>query len=96
MQTSSPPRSLTPDALSVRAVLYAWDPIGVRDIGVGWPDDEYDDLILPVLSALADGTSVEQLAADLHAVVETDYGIPSPHGCHAVARELLSLPLGDA
>lgn len=96
MQTSSPPRSLSPNALRVRAVLYAWDPIGVHDIGAGWPEDEYDDLIVPVLAALADGTSVEQLAADLHSVVESDYGIPSPHGCHAAARELLSLPLTDA
>ncbi len=93
MQTSSPPRSLSPNALSVRAVLYAWDPIGVHDIGAGWPEDEYDDLILPVLDALAAGTTVDALAADLHAVVESDYGIPSPHGCHDAAARLLSLRL---
>lgn len=93
MQTSSPPRSLSPDALRVRAVLYAWDPIGVRDIGVGWPEDEYDDLIVPILAALRGAPTVDELADDLRAVVETDYGLPAPQGCHDAARALLALPL---
>jgi len=91
MQTSSPPRSLSPDALRVRAILWEWDPIGVRDIGDGWPADEYDDLIVPILEALASGPTPEELAADLRAVVEVDYGLPSPDGCHDVAVLLLHL-----
>ncbi len=91
MQTSSPPRSLSPVALRVRAVLNEWDPIGVHHIGHGWPDDEYDDLILPILGALEVRPSVDQLAAELRDVVEKDYGLPSPDGCHDAARSLLSL-----
>jgi len=91
MQTSSPPRSLSPDALRVRAVLWEWDPIGVRWIGDGWPEDEYDDLIVPILEALASDPSPDDLAADLSSVIETDYGWPAPDGCHAVARSLLAL-----
>jgi hypothetical protein len=92
MQTSSPPRSLSPVALRVRAVLNEWDPIGVHLIGRGWPDDEYDDLILPILEALDVRPSVDDLAAELRGVVEIDYGLPAPDGCHDVARSLLALP----
>lgn len=91
MQTSTPPRSLSPVALRVRAVLNEWDPIGVHHIGHGWPEDEYDDLILPVLEALDDRPTIEQLAADLRTVVEVDYGLPAPGGCHDAARSLLAL-----
>lgn len=91
MQTSSPPRSLSPDALRVRAVLNEWDPIGVHHIGPGWPDDEYDDLILPILNALSARPSVDELADDLRTVVEVDYGLPSPPGCRDAARSLLAL-----
>ncbi|MDQ1074287.1 MULTISPECIES: hypothetical protein [Microbacterium] len=91
MQTSSPPRSLSPAALRVRAVLWEWDPIGVRDIGDGWPDDEYDDLIVPILEALASKPTADELAADLRSVVEIDYGLPTPDGCHEVAVSLLRL-----
>ncbi|MBD8478257.1 hypothetical protein [Microbacterium sp. CFBP 8794] len=91
MQTSSKPRSLSPAALRVRAVLNQWDPIGVHHIGHGWPDDEYDDLILPILAALSSRPSVEQLADDLRTVVEVDYGLPAPDGCREAARSLLAL-----
>lgn len=92
MQTSSPPRSLSPVALRVRDVLNAWDPIGVHHIGPGWPDDEYDDLIIPIITALSTEPTVDDLAADLRAVIEVDYGLPTPDGCHDVARSLLALP----
>lgn len=91
MQTSSPPRSLSPVALRIRAVLNDWDPIGVHRIGRGWPDDEYDDLILPIMEALEVAPSVDELAADLREVVEVDYGLPTPDGCHDAARSLLAL-----
>ncbi|WP_295838072.1 hypothetical protein [uncultured Microbacterium sp.] len=91
MQTSSPPRSLSPVALRVRAVLNEWDPIGVHHIGHGWPDDEYDDLIVPILEALDVEPTVDELAGELRAVVEVDYGLPTPDGCHEAARSLLAL-----
>jgi len=92
MQTSSPPRSLSPEALRIRAVLNEWDPIGVRHIGQGWPDDEYDDLIVPILAALDVSPSVDELAEELQSVVEVDYGLPAPEGCHETARSLIALP----
>ncbi|MCJ1706423.1 hypothetical protein [Microbacterium sp. VKM Ac-2923] len=91
MQISSPPRSLSPVALRVRGVLNEWDPIGVHHIGHGWPDDEYDDLILPILEALSAQPTLDQLAGDLRSVVEVDYGIPAPDGCRGAARALLAL-----
>lgn len=91
MQTSSPPRSLSPLALRIRAVLWEWDPIGVRWIGDGWPEDEYDDLLVPLIDALAADPSVDELADELRAVLETDYGLPAPEGCLTVARALLAV-----
>lgn len=91
MQTSSPPRSLSPVALRVRAVLNEWDPIGVHQISRAWPDDEYDDLILPILEALDVRPSVGELAAELRTVVEVDYGLPAPDGCHDAASSLLAI-----
>ena len=91
MQTSSPPRSLSPFALRIRAVLWEWDPIGVRWIGDGWPEDEYDDLLLPLMAALDEDPDVDTLADELRSVLETDYGLPSPEGCTAAARALLDL-----
>ena len=76
MQTSSPPRSLSPLA---------------RRIGEGWPEDGYDDLLLPIIAALAEDPDADELAADLRTVLETDYGLPSPEGCHDAARTLLDL-----
>ncbi|MBN9209989.1 MAG: hypothetical protein BGO45_03210 [Microbacterium sp. 71-36] len=95
MQTSSPPRSLSPLARRIRAVLWDWDPIGVRAIGAGWPEDEYDDLLLPLMAALAERPSVEELADDLRTVLETDYGLPSPDGCAEAARALLAVRRED-
>ncbi|MDI9891868.1 hypothetical protein [Microbacterium sp. IEGM 1404] len=95
MQTSSPPRSLSPLARRIRAVLWEWDPIGVRAIGDGWPEDEYDDLLLPLIAALAERPGVAELADDLRAVLETDYGLPSPGGCTEAARALLALHTED-
>lgn len=95
MQTSSPPRSLSPLARRIRAVLWDWDPIGVRAIGAGWPEDEYDDLLLPLIAALAERPSVEELADDLRTVLETDYGLPSPDGCAEAARALLAVRRED-
>jgi len=92
MQTSTPPRSLSPVALRIRAVLNEWDPIGVHHIGQGWPDDEYDDLILPILEALDAHPSVDDLATELRTVVENDYGLPDPAGCRRAALSLLSVP----
>ncbi|WP_150952938.1 hypothetical protein [Microbacterium testaceum] len=92
MQTSTPPRSLSPAALRIRAVLNDWDPIGVHHIGQGWPADEYDDLILPILAALDAQPSVDDLAVQLRSVVENDYGLPAPDGCHETALALLRLP----
>lgn len=91
MQTSSPPRSLSPEALRIREILNEWDPIGVHHIGRGWPADEYDDLILPILGALQSTPTADDLAAELRTVVEVDYGLPSPGGCHDVARSLLAV-----
>ncbi|SIR76340.1 hypothetical protein [Microbacterium sp. RURRCA19A] len=95
MQTSSPPRSLSPLARRIRAVLWDWDPIGVRAIGAGWPEDEYDDLLLPLMAALAERPSVEELADDLRTVLETDYGLPSPDGCTEAAGALLAVRRED-
>lgn len=95
MQTSSPPRSLSPLALRIRAALWEWDPIGVRWIGDDWPEDEYDDLLLPLLAALAHRPSPDELADDLRSVLETDYGLPSPEGCADAARALLALRMDE-
>jgi len=59
----------------------------------GGPVDEYDDLIQPILHALASCPSSSALAEELQQVMVTDYGLnPSQEACSTVARELLTGP----
>lgn len=45
------------------ALVNAWDPIGVFDDDEedGWPSDEYDCLVGPLLSRLASGAGAQEI-----------------------------------
>ncbi|MEO8829557.1 hypothetical protein [Lapillicoccus sp.] len=82
------PDQLDDDQLVVRAILQRWDPIG--SIKVGGPLDEYDDLIGPILAALASGITTDDLATELSQVMRTAYGLGRPKTeCLVVARDLV-------
>jgi hypothetical protein len=55
----------------LRALLNAWDPIGVSDV----VDDEYDCMIAPVLSVLARGVSKEEMGQYLRSELDGHFGL---------------------
>jgi transcriptional regulator with XRE-family HTH domain len=68
----------SPDLLrQVREILWQWDPLDLTDDrAAGAPiDDEYDDLIPPVLTLLRAGAGPDVLAAYLRRVMVEDYGL---------------------
>lgn len=77
---------------AVRAILNAWDPIGVIEHGA--PPDEYDCLIAPILDRLAAGADPPAIAAFLHAELNDHFGMdPERHlaGIESVSRSVVEL-----
>jgi hypothetical protein len=61
---------------SIREILLReWDPIGVRDIPEA--QDEYDGYVGGVYRLLANGASVEEIAAHLASIQRDSMGISS-------------------
>ena len=87
MRIAAPPSVLGEPESRIRGALLRWDPLGV--VPLGWPDDEYDDLIVPIREALAAGTTADALAAGLREALLADYGV-DPGDCAAVASDLLT------
>ena len=58
----------------LRALLDAWDPIGVLD-DPDWPRGEYECLVGPVLRMLESGASAAALADFLRAEVRDHFGV---------------------
>jgi hypothetical protein len=59
------------ELLELRAALNQWDPAGL--IAVGAPDDEYNDLVHPVLKALRNGGRSAEVAAVVGEIIRRDY-----------------------
>ncbi len=74
----------------VEEILRSWDPIGVEP-GKNWPADEYDRYAPTIVSMVAAGCSVDDLARHLGEVVTDSIGLGSvPEPEHGVAREILA------
>lgn len=72
----------------LRALMGTWDPIGVMS-DPDWPRDEYDFLMGPVLSLLAQGSSEEEIARYLRKEIEEHCGLsPDSYDFTEVARRL--------
>lgn len=91
MRIGDPPSELTETELRVREALNAWDPLGVQHIGLEWPEDEYDDLIQPIITAVSSNPSAAALAAGLHTALTVDYALSDPQGCDTAAVALLEV-----
>jgi hypothetical protein len=87
VRIAAPPNVLGESEHRIRRALLRWDPLGV--VPLGWPDDEYDDLIVPIRDALAAGVATDALAAGLREALLADYGV-DPGDCAAVASDLLT------
>ena len=61
----------------LRRLLNDWDLIGVRDFSAH--DDEYDCLLGPLLTSLAAGADVDEIAAYLRQEIEGHFGLDPGH-----------------
>lgn len=61
----------------LRALVNGWDPIGVLgdDDEDGWPDDEYDCLVGPLLSRLTRGAGVHEIREYLARQLVDHFGL---------------------
>ena len=60
----------------LRRMLVEWDPIGVyQDDPRPEGDDEYDDLIWPIIGWLDEGVTPEELSAHIVGVLRNHYGL---------------------
>lgn len=71
----------------VRARVWAWDPVGLADIGA--PADEYDCLVGPVTGALREGLSADDVADRLREQVIEHFGV-DPSGTAAFSVGLIA------
>lgn len=58
----------------LRALLWEWDPIGVRPAS-DWPRDEYDCLVGPLLTLLDAGASTEEITLHVHQALDEHFGL---------------------
>lgn len=68
-------RELRQRSAQLRALMCEWDPIGVMS-DPNWPRDEYDCLVGPLLTLLAQGASEEQLAQYMRKDLDEHFGLP--------------------
>ncbi|MBZ5497159.1 MAG: hypothetical protein LAP85_12210 [Acidobacteriia bacterium] len=76
--TSLSKRELRQRTAELRALMCEWDPIGVMD-DPGWPRDEYDCLVGPVLTKLQAGASTSNIADYLRDEVRDHFGLSPKH-----------------
>lgn len=67
-------RELRERSAQLRALMCQWDPIGVMD-DPGWPRDEYDCLVGPLLTLLDSGASDEEIARYLRQEIDEHFGL---------------------
>ncbi|MFJ9905431.1 hypothetical protein ACIRVK_21495 [Streptomyces sp. NPDC101152] len=68
----------------LRSLLNAWDPIGVADL----VHDEYDCLIVPILSRLRCGADRVELGEFPLREMTGHFGLSHPHDADAMANRL--------
>lgn len=74
-------------------MLIEWDPLGVyRDEPRPDGDDEYDDLIWPILRWLDNGVDAEDLSTRIVAALRHHYGLAPRHDLSEIefSRQLVS------
>src|SRR5579859_299306 len=75
----------------LRYLLNRWDPIGIYDEDLDFPPDEYDCLIGPLTTRLADSVSQAQMSEFLWRETEDHFGLdPLPRGTDQFAGRLIA------
>lgn len=67
-------REIRERSSQLRALMRKWDPIGVMS-DPDWPRDEYDCLMGPVLTLLAQGSSEKEIARYLRKEIDEHFGL---------------------
>lgn len=81
-------RELRERSSQLRALMCKWDPIGVMG-DPDWPRDEYDCLVGPVLTLLAEGASDKVIARSLRKEIDEHFGLSTDnYDFTEVARHL--------
>jgi hypothetical protein len=81
-------RELRERSAQLRGLVREWDPIGVMN-EPGWPRDEYDCLVGPLLTLLGSGASEEGIARYLRKEIDEHFGLaPDNYDLTEVARRL--------
>ncbi|MDZ4323780.1 MAG: hypothetical protein U1A73_01965 [Pseudomonas sp.] len=70
----------------LRALMCEWDPIGVMS-DPDWPRDEYDCLVAPLLTLLAQGATEDEIAAYLRKEITEHFGLSPDHYDFATVAE---------
>lgn len=63
----------------LRYLLKRWDPIGIYDGATDYPPDEYDCMIGPLFTRLADGGNAAQISEFCGGTSPTTSGSTRPH-----------------
>jgi hypothetical protein len=71
--------SASPKRAQLRSLLEEWDPIGVYDPVAGFPDDEYNCLIDPLLRRLDDGEGEGAITRFLQGELRDHFGLDPRH-----------------
>jgi hypothetical protein len=87
-KTALSKRELRERSSQLRALMCKWDPIGVMS-DPDWPRDEYDCLLGPVLTLLAQGASEEKIERYLRKEIDDHFGLsPDNYDLTEVAMRL--------
>ena len=62
----------------LRQIVNEWDPIGVMD-DPGWPQDEYDCLVGPLMRMLEDHASPKKIVSVLQREIQDHFGLDTKH-----------------
>jgi hypothetical protein len=88
MTTALSKRELSERSSQLRSLMHEWDPIGVMS-DPDWPRDEYECLVGPVLTLLAQGATEEDIARYLRKEIDEHFGLsPDNYDFTEVARRL--------
>jgi len=88
MTTALSKRELRERSSQLRSLMCEWDPIGVMS-EPDWPRDEYDCLVGPLLTLLAQDAAEEDIARYLRKEIDEYFGLPPDiYDFPGVARRL--------
>lgn len=61
----------------IKTLWIEFDPIGVYKFGIDWPDDEYNDYVIPTYELLKNNASYQELETYILYLVNEYMGVPN-------------------